>query len=289
MINFYRNKRPILFVLFALVAILPFTGKLTQKTNNNAGKKNELYKSELAAVNSMKTAVSYVDSVYRLTYSGRFDTSLYAQAASHFTKERFYHGVSHYTLSENWIAYLLSKTVWSHFSVIVDPDDILNHSDGLCSQQTIVFMELLKRKKINVRSVGLGYKEGPGHFLSEVHYGGSWHLYDVTMEPQWVKVVGQHRSFEYYLSCKDSLYLVYKSKLDKPVFDKIIERVVYGKVNEFPAKKMLFFHKITLAITYFLPFFLLFLSFRFKAKNRQQIVQHTGKKESYAYEEQSSV
>jgi hypothetical protein len=160
--------------------------------------------------------------------------------------------------------------LWSHLSAIVIPDDILKHSEGLCSQQTIVFMELLKRKGINVRSVGLGYKEGPGHFLCEVHYLSSWRLHDVTVEPQWKNTAGHHESMAYYLNHKDSLYTVYKSRMQKNIFDKITEKAIYGKVNEFPAKNMLIFQKTTFALTYMLPLFCLFMSIRLYSIKRKK-------------------
>ncbi len=123
-------------------------------------------------------------------------------------------------------------------------------------------MEMLKRKSINVRTVGLGYKEGPGHFLCEVHYLGSWRLHDVTVEPQWKNVSNHHESMDYYLAHKDSLYMVYKNRMKKPLFDKITEKVVFGKVNEFPARSMFIFQKVTSIFTYIFPLLFLFLSVR---------------------------
>lgn len=259
MIKILLDKCRIIFVLLFFVSILPFIGRLSHKLNDKELKKDELFKPSLYYVNSLNKAVNYIDSSYTSIYSTNFDTSLYVQAVSSFAKDRFYHGVSNYSLAENWIAYLSGKLLWSHMSAIVDPDDILKHPEGLCSQQTIVFMELLKLKKINVRSIGLGYKEGPGHFLCEVYYNGSWRLHDVTMEPQWRKVANKHQSMEYYLSHKDSLYIVYESRLKKPIIDKITEKVSYGCVNDFPAKNMLIFHKLTLLLTYMLPFFFIFM------------------------------
>lgn len=273
MSNFLRDKAHIIFALLFFVSILPFLGRLSEKISNRISHKNELYRPELYDINSMDKAINYIDSSYSSVYANNLDTSLYVQCVSNFTKEKFYHGLSHYVASENWIAYFSGKFLWSHMSAIVDPNDILKHSEGLCSQQTIVFMELLKRKKINVRSIGLGYKEGPGHFLCEVHYNGSWRLHDVTMEPQWRKVANKHNSIEYYLSHKDSLYIVYESRLEKQVFDKITEKVAYGSVNEFPAKKMLIFHRVTLALTYFLPVFFAFMFVKATRRRRRQIIQ----------------
>jgi len=243
-----------------LLSIVPFFCPVHQHNKKVDNVKKELFNSELGYVNSVDKAIKYTDSIYynRYNYS-EFDTAHYVQIVSQFTKERFYHGLTHYSLSDNWIANLSGKLLWSHLSAIVNPDDILKHAEGLCSQQTIVFMEILKRKKINVRSIGLGFKEGPGHFLCEVYYNNSWRLYDVTMEPLWEKVSHHHQSVAYYLDNKDSLYLAYQSRMPKPLFDKITQKVTYSEVNVFPAKNMLLFHRITFFLIYFLPFLFLFL------------------------------
>lgn len=223
-------------------------------------KHTELFIPELNSLNSVQKLSNYIDSIYYLSSDSKvIDTTLYVKIASDIIKRRFHHGLSRYSINDNWIASLAGKLFWTHLSAIVKPNDILKHSEGLCSQQTIVFLEMLKLKGINFRTIGLGYKEGPGHYLSEVNYNGTWHLYDVSIEPKWEKVVNHHKSLDYYLQNKDSLFLVYDNRLDKKMFDKIMEKVQYGKLNQFPAKKMLLFHKITLLFTYLLPLFFLFM------------------------------
>ncbi len=227
---------------------------------------DELFDRNLLEINSLDKAGNYVDQIYKAEMLESFDTLKYVEVVSGFAKKRFYHGLSHYNIYENWIAVLAGKVFWTHMSAIVNSDDILKYPYGLCSQQTIVFMELLKRKGIKTRSVGLGYIEGPGHFLSEVYYQGSWHLYDISVEPIWAKINNNRNSMDYYLKNRDSLYIAYESRMPKHLFDKITERVVYGEVNDFPAKNMLLFHKFTLILTYLMPFFCLIMFFYFYLK-----------------------
>ncbi|MCW3076756.1 MAG: hypothetical protein JWO32_1365 [Bacteroidetes bacterium] len=204
-----------------------------------------------------------MDSLYRIqNQKNEFDTSAYVNIGSRVVKEKFCFGLSNYKVSENWIAFISGKILWPHFASIVIPDDILKHSEGLCSQQTIVFMELLKQKQINVRAVGLGLNEGPGHFLCEVHYNNSWRLHDVTKEPHWNSISNDHKSMDFYLLNKDSLYKVYHGKIAAPLFYKIIKTVRYGYPNDFPAKKMKAFHIATKLLTYFLPLFFLLMTIR---------------------------
>lgn len=261
---FLKVKLYVVFISLFLLSILPFCFN-SEIYYQDKKVSNELFKSELSYLNSEDTFVKYIDSVYestdRLDAGLVFDTALYVQIASEHIKQRFSYGLIHYRFSENWIAALAGKLLWSHLSAIVNPEDILKYTEGLCSQQTIVFMEVLKKKGINVRSVGLGESMGPGHFLCEVHYNDSWRLHDVTKEPEWKKIYKHHESMNYYLNNKDSLYKVYEYKIPKVQFEKILKKVEYGEVNKFPATNMLIFHRITKTLTYFFPviFFLLFL------------------------------
>jgi hypothetical protein len=226
-------------------------------------------------LNTIDKMLVFTDSVYKASTPEGFDTAKYISTLSHVIKERFYHGELDYSVSENWIAYLAGKTLWSHFSSIVIPADILKHSRGLCSQQTIIFMELIRRKGIDVRSVGLGYSEGPGHFLCEVRYGGVWHLHDVSIEPEWMRLVNDHRSLDYYLTVKDSLYKAYEPRISRTIYNKIMERTTYGEINVMPAKKMIFFHHSTAIASYLLPILFLTLGYRALRNKKKQALNQT--------------
>ena len=264
MINFLKNKGYYIYGILFLVSILPFSGKLC-KQKDVLSTKHELFDSSLTKIQNVSSAVLYINEKYNSRKHFKFDTIEYVQLASDFTKKRFYHGLTHYSISDNWIAFLSGKIFWSHLSAIVDPDDILKHPEGLCSQQTIVFMDILRRKNIVTRNVGLGYKEGPGHFLAEVFYNNTWHMYDVNLEPKWDKITNRHKSVDYYKTYPDSLLSVYEGILDKNIFYKIIGKVNYGNSDEFPAQKMYIFQKICLLFSYLFPFiFFLLCIYQYK-------------------------
>ena len=266
-----------LYLLLLLLCILPIAIYSVSKLDENQSP-NELFKIELSHFKSIIDLSAYIDGVYSVNNSlTKMDTSSYVNITSEIVKRRFYHGISHYSVHENWIAAFLGQCFWSHFSAIVEPDDILLHNEALCSQQAIVFTELLQRKVITTRWVGIGKKEGPGHFLSEVYYNNDWHLYDVNKEPNWDKIKSKHNSMNYYLKNKDSLYVIYDGLLNKATLDLFLKQVRYGIPNEFPAKKMLMFHRVTKTITYLLPMFFAFLivkhllKFRVKRKRIKKI------------------
>lgn len=241
----------------------------------------ELFNIELSRFQSIDDITAHIDGIYSAKHlSSQIDTLAYVKITSDVIKKRFFHGLAHYSFKENWIAALSGKVLWNHLSAIVEPNDVLNYTEGLCSQQTIVFLEILKRKGIKTRWVGLGYKEGSGHFLAEVFYFGKWHLYDVNLEPNWERISNHHESMGYYQKYPDSLFIAYDGILTKESFHKIMEKVEYGEVNEFPAKNMLLFHRVTKLLTYLLPIFFasMIIITLFKQKVPSKIIQKTTSK-----------
>jgi hypothetical protein len=262
---FKKHLAHLLIFLF-IVSVIPHFMPSPDGNTGEAPTESERYDKKLSIFKSISSLEYYVDSLNEA--SSVKDTSAYVLLCSETVKDRFYFGLAEYSLKDNWIAFAAGKLFWSHFRAIVKPDDILDHTNGLCSQQTIVFLELLKRKNIKFRSVGLGHREGPGHFVCEVYYQGDWHLFDVTKEPDWEKTSSPHASMGYYLNHKDSLYKVYKDLIPYELFAKFTEKIEYGAENEFPAKNMALFHDITLALTYFLPVIIFYLLVRTWTKKK---------------------
>lgn len=265
------------------ISLIPIAFSTVSNLQNTYSHK-ELFNIELSRFNNIEDIAAHIDGIYSATHSSsEIDTLDYVKATSDVVKKRFYHGLSSYSLNDNWISYIGAKLFWSHLNAIVEPDDILDYNEGLCSQQTIVFLEILKRKGIKTRWIGLGNKEGSGHFLAEVYYQGKWHLYDVNLEPKWEKIFNHHEGIAYYKHNPDSLFLAYEGIISRPLFDKIMRKVQYGEVNEFPAKNMLLFHQVTRIITYLIPLFLgvLILVTVLKQKVPTKIIQKTASKLKY--------
>jgi hypothetical protein len=256
------------FVFFCITSLFLFISESIPNSIDYKEASKEIFDPQLQRLNNVGDIIRYTDSMYVSLKLGRFDTSRYVKIVSGTIKRRFYHGISHYSLSDNWIVFVLGRICWDHMSAIVKPDDILKYPEGLCSQQNIVFMQVLNEKGITTRSVGLGRVEGPGHFLCEVQYDNRWHLYDVDVEPNWERTTFDHESLDILLSNKNELYKIYEGRLTTDVIDKVVSIVNYGLPNEFPAKNMLLFHKVTKLLTYFLPIFfaIMFILFYRKYK-----------------------
>ena len=271
MLQIFKKNFPSILVLLLILSLIPIFGNLFS-VSEPLESSNELYRKELSALNSMDKLCETAENSYKKAFPSAFDTLAYTELCSEIIKNRFKHGPLNYTFRENWVAALFGKMIWSHMSSIILSDDILKHNIGLCSQQTIVFMDMLKRKKIKVRSVGLGLKEGPGHFLCEVFYNNSWHLYDVSKEPSWNKVNEKHHSLDFYLTNKESFFRIYEGKISMPILEKLTQTYVYGDPEIQPGNKMILFHRATKLIIYLLPvsiILLLILSSKKKEKEAE--------------------
>ncbi len=269
MIKFLSVKLILISFFFCVTIGFLLYSKIPQQPVYESKSVNELFDPELIKLNSTETFLKYLDNSYNQNDGQIMDTANYVEELNDLVKKRFFYGIANYTFKENWIANLAARVCWSHISAKVNPEEILKGYDGLCSQQTIVFMELLKMKGIKVRTVGLGFEEGPGHFLCEVNYKKGWHLYDVTKEPDWSKISNKHESLEYFLAHKDTLYMIYENRLERPELEKIISKVNYGKINEFPAKRMMLFQNACKFAGYILPILFLYLFVRERRKIKQ--------------------
>lgn len=260
MLTSLRSHKYYLWLALFLLTASPFViGVFDQRPKDICGV--EKFNPSLSNLKSTEQILAYADREYKGgQLASTEDTLNYVLHLTEIFKYRFCHGELNYRFSENWIAWTAGKLFWSHFSSMVLTKDVVKHSKCLCNQQTLAYMEALIEKGIDVRTVGLGYKV-PGHFLCEVWYGGSWHLYDISLEPNWDKIENPHSDLEYYLKNKELFYTIYEGRMPRSLFNTITEKHVYGERNDLPGKKMKFFQAFTEVLTYLLPvgFLILFL------------------------------
>lgn len=205
--------------------------------------------SKLQDVNGV---LQYTDSLAK--EKGAFQDALnYANVLAEVVRKRFYHGYSHYSLKENWLASLAGVTVWNDLSAIVLPDDILKYPMAACSQQSIVMMECFKRKGIDYRKIGFDH-----HFALEANIHGQWYFFDTNMEPDFSVVP---RSSFASLKRNNELYTIYKARLDSTGLEYGLANQFYGKVNQAPAPRASFFHSATKLLSRILWLFPLLLAF----------------------------
>ena len=178
-------------------------------------------------------------------------------------RNRFYHGFSHFTLQENWIAAISERVMGYGLASKVKPEDIMQHEYAACSQQAMVMMEILKRKKLSYRSVGF-----PHHFALEVLIGGGWYYFDPNMEPN----IGTAERLESFWGARaDSLKKYYDTTRFKDLdwkFGKNLE-VTHGSVNQKFAENAKTFQSVTSILSKIIWCFPLLLLFYKKRKPKQ--------------------
>ena len=223
----------------------------------------ELFNLQLAYINSTDQLIATSDSV---AYKNNIATNSfgYALIVYHLLKERFYHGFSRYPLNQNWIAATGEYFFGYGLASIVKPDDILKYSFGGCSQQSMVLMEVMKRKNIPYRCVGF-----PHHYATELMFDGNWFFFDPNMEPN---ISDSDRLESKWNCCADSLKKYYDSKRFKDLdwkFGKNLH-VTLGKVNAATAPNASLFHTTTKYLSktlWLFPLLVVFAS-RKKVSNR---------------------
>ncbi len=220
---------------------------------------SEEFDPSLERLNSIEKLTSYCDSLYTEKVSTEevvdFEEN-YSAIASSVVRKRFYHGYSQYGLGNNFIAVMASKLSLEGLRAIVIPNDILRYPFAACSQQTIVLMEVLKRKGMITRKIAFQGKK-LGHFCFEVYYKGSWHFYDPDMEPDVAVLNMYHRPGIAYLAGHPGiLQQAYRQYPREEILD-IFLNYSYGKVNKFAAPKAIVFQQVAKFLSYTIWLFFL--------------------------------
>lgn len=247
-----------------LLAALFFIPNWYQKDVNASLPFNqkEKFNPRLSYINSIPRLELYTDSIAAATHihAGTYE---YAELLESVIAERFYHGFSHFTPGENWIAALSGKWIREDLACKVDPEDIVQQPNAACSQQALVMMAVLRKKGMNYRSVGF-----PHHYAMEVQVGEEWYFFDANMEPVISK---EQRSLANWQHQNDRLKQFYDtnrfSDLDFKLGNGLTATT--GRINEVPAQRARLFHTVTgllSKISWLLPLLLLFFMPRLQTR-----------------------
>lgn len=220
--------------------------------------KNEVFDPQLFRIQNIATSIRYCDSIYGNSQVKETDTANYVNLVSQFIKNRFYHGYSNFSFGYNTIGWALAPILHKDLTATVIPDDILKFPNGACSQQSIVFFELLRKKGFTTRKVGLFDSTNlSGHFASEVYWKGNWHYYDVNKEPDASILENFGRpSLDMILQTPGLIDSVYRGKTDINV-QELFKHPVYGKPNQSEAPNATLYQQVTKIISLSLPIWVL--------------------------------
>jgi hypothetical protein len=144
----------------------------------------EQWDAKLRNIHSVDAAMPIVDQYIARQY-GTHDERI-AKGIDQFLRDRFVHGFSYTPVRENWMLPLLQAVLGHDLHVPVDPDDIMTHDHAMCSQQSIIFMELLRRHGIEYGAVMFWWpaenRYNQGHFTPMAKIDGVWRYYDSDVE-----------------------------------------------------------------------------------------------------------
>jgi len=228
--------KPILIAVSVVLLSLNFIN--TDINERLAYDHKELFNSQLSYLNSIDKLNGYIDSnesANHVVPGSVDDVAMISRTIS----ERFYHGFSHFSIKENWIAAFSEKLFGYGLASKVKPDDIMQHPYAACSQQSMVMMSVLRRKNISYRSVGF-----PHHFALEVSVDGKWYYFDPNMEPN---MKNEDRLEAKWKCCADNLKKFYDTARFKDLDWKFGKNlmVTNGKINDVPASNAKLFQSAT--------------------------------------------
>ncbi len=191
--------------------------------------KTERFNPRLAHIQSIDDLEKYVDD-YAASQFVSIYSEKYSALLAYVISCRFYHGFSHFKMSENWIAAVGEKCFGYGLASKVDADDILQYSYAACSQQAIVMMAILRRKNISYRKVGF-----PHHYAIEAKIADHWYYFDPDMEPS---ISLSERAHENWNGNNDNLKKYYtKHGNVNWTFGNGV-KAAFGKINEVPGKNI---------------------------------------------------
>jgi hypothetical protein len=204
----------------------------------------------LSRLNSISTFALYCDSIYGSKQINPSDSEQYAVIVSRALRERFYHGYSYYSFGQNSLASFFAPMLNDKLSAIVIPDDILKHPHAACSQQSIVGMEVFRKKGFPVRKVGFFADGLGGHFCFEAYFNNKWHFFDPDLEPKLRVMIASHFPSIAELAKNDSLVNQLYYKEDNKLIKNLLISYSYGPVNKFPAANARAYQYITKYLSY---------------------------------------
>ena len=205
--------------------------KLTEQFDSNLVSLNTLDKLEAALFSKLSNTTR--------------DTGVILDTLDNLIRNRFYHGYSTYSLGDNWLAFLIGKVLWVNLQYIVIPEDIMKHPMAACSQQGMVFQEMLNR--LGIPWATTAYEPTTehisGHYAVSAYYDGGWHYFDTNLEPK--KLPGNPSVFK--MIEDSSLVSVYKDRNQHFIADKIKNKAISRiKIMRYNAPNALLFHLVTL-------------------------------------------
>jgi hypothetical protein len=173
-------------------------------------------------------------------------------------RKKFLHGSSSISLSGNWLLQFIDKTFPAkEITFSLSPNDIAKSNRAICSQQAVLFQELVKEFGFEYESVGFdipllepvrGDADNEfNHYASAVKVENDWYYFDSNLEPEY-----DRRSSDIYTEILAGESARLSKLYPKYKWAEIKEGMVYNSNrNVFPAKNGLLIQQISKIISYY--------------------------------------
>jgi hypothetical protein len=244
----------IFFSLF-LGSFITTNYDLENSLNRHKNSNNEIYDPVIGSINSLdELDINVRNAVRRENLSG-IQIPIFIDDL---LRKKFMHGSSSIDTKGNWVLqsadFLFPKMELTHS---YSPTDIALHNRGICSQQAILFQELVSNYGFEYESVGfniplLEFDAMDGdqefnHYASAVQVDDKWYYFDSNLEPAYDRNNAKVYS-EILIGKVDRLTALYPAYK----WAEITEGMVYSSSrNIFPAKNGLLFQKISKGLSFF--------------------------------------
>lgn len=263
-------------ILLAVLTILLIIPNFLDWDINNKETFNhtERYYPSLQSINTINSLSRFIDAEAGARGIKQTDAG-YLLFVSYTVSCKFYHGFSHWNLSQNWIASISQKITGIGLACKVQPEAIMKNDFAGCSQQVMVMMEILRLKGINYRKVGF-----PHHYTLLAEANGKWYFLDPDMEPE---MNLSQREFSAWKGIAGNLKPYYAKKASKTAIDFHLgsekQLAELGPVNEIPAKNLRIFQNTTALLSkilFFFPLLLLYYRTRFINARENSVISIPG-------------
>jgi len=242
-------------MIFFVVTIICLVLVLNNFEPNNKEVKlllNEDYSEEVANIKSLDNFKLIIKNKIEKNNLTGLEIAIFID---NFIRKKFFHGTIHYQWYENWVLFLFNFFL-PQFEVnaVIDPNDIMKYNYAMCSQQSIIFQEIIKEYNFDYGSVRFNYPSFK-HFANAIKFNNQWFFFDTNFEPNY----NRYDQKAYHLIINQDFEFLKEIYNQTDAFKGINEitkddlskkMVSLSDVNNFPAKKGLLFHQITYLISW---------------------------------------
>lgn len=256
----------ILFLFFAYSFLLTGNSSQSELSSMHENMANEIYDPEIGSINSLQALKKNIQIIVEQENLSGIEIPIYIDDL---LRKKFMHGSSSINTKGNWLLQVADTILIDELAFSFSAEDVAMHNRAICSQQAILFQELIADFGFEYESVGfnvplLEFKEVSGdkefnHFASAVKVDNNWYYFDSNLEPIYDRknhlvyselLIGQSERLT-------ELYPSYK-------WAEITEGMIYrSSRNTFPAPTGLLIQQISKVLSFFSWIFFCMLSILF--------------------------